>query len=55
MAKPTPLSGFPEFLPADRVVEQQVIATLSRTFELPVFGNSETRAVAPLAQLLRTG
>lgn len=55
MAKPTPLSGFPEFLPADRVVEQQVIATLARTFELHGFGNIETRAVEPMDQLLRKG
>ncbi|GAB2981458.1 histidine--tRNA ligase [Nocardioides montaniterrae] len=55
MAKPTPLSGFPELLPADRVVEQQVIATLARTFELHGFGNIETRAVEPMDQLLRKG
>ncbi len=55
MAKPTPLSGFPEFLPADRIVEQQVIATLARTFELHGFGNIETRAVEPMDQLLRKG
>jgi histidyl-tRNA synthetase len=55
MAKPTPLSGFPEFLPADRVVEQQVFATLARTFELHGFGNIETRAVEPMDQLLRKG
>ncbi|GAB4004714.1 histidine--tRNA ligase [Nocardioides ultimimeridianus] len=55
MAKPTPLSGFPEFLPADRVVEQQVIATLARTFELHGFGNVETRAVEPMDQLLSKG
>jgi histidyl-tRNA synthetase len=55
MAKPTPLSGFPELLPADRVVEQQVVATLARTFELHGFGNIETRAVEPMDQLLRKG
>jgi len=55
MAKPTPLSGFPEFLPAERFVEQQVIETLARTFELHGFGNVETRAVEPLDQLLRKG
>ncbi|WP_436699883.1 histidine--tRNA ligase [Nocardioides sp. BYT-33-1] len=55
MAKPTPLSGFPEFLPAQRFVEQEVIATLARTFELHGFGNVETRAVEPLDQLLRKG
>ncbi|MFJ9315683.1 histidine--tRNA ligase [Pimelobacter simplex] len=55
MAKPTPLSGFPEFLPAQRFVEQEVIATLARTFELHGFGNVETRAVEPMEQLLRKG
>jgi len=55
MAKPTPLSGFPEFLPAERVVEQEVLATLARTFELHGFGNIETRAVEPMDQLLRKG
>ena len=55
MAKPTALSGFPEFLPADRAVEQQVIAALSRTFELHGFANIETRAVEPMDQLLRKG
>ncbi|WP_203335530.1 histidine--tRNA ligase [Nocardioides limicola] len=55
MSKPRPLSGFPEFLPADRVVEQQVVATLARTFELHGFANVETRAVEPLDQLLRKG
>ncbi|GAA1533733.1 histidine--tRNA ligase [Nocardioides humi] len=55
MAKPTPLSGFPELLPAQRYVEQQVVATLARTFELHGFANVETRAVEPLDQLLRKG
>jgi histidyl-tRNA synthetase len=55
MAKPTPLSGFPELLPAQRYVEQQVVATLARTFELHGFANIETRAVEPLDQLLRKG
>ncbi len=55
MSKPTPLSGFPEFLPSQRVVEREVIETLSRTFELHGFGNIETRAVEPMDQLLRKG
>ena len=55
MAKPTPLSGFPEFLPAQRFVEQQVVASLARTFELHGFANIETRAVEPMDQLLRKG
>ncbi|MFT4008545.1 MAG: histidine--tRNA ligase [Nocardioidaceae bacterium] len=55
MAKPTPLSGFPEFLPAGRIVEQQALASLARTFELHGFGNIETRAVEPMDQLLSKG
>jgi histidyl-tRNA synthetase len=55
MSKPTPLSGFPEFLPEQRVVELQVIDRLRRTFELHGFANIETRAVEPLDQLLRKG
>jgi histidyl-tRNA synthetase len=55
MSKPTPLSGFPEFLPQDRIVEQQVVQSLATTFELHGFANIETRAVEPLDQLLRKG
>jgi histidyl-tRNA synthetase len=55
MAKPTPLSGFPELLPAQRIVETQVLQTLSHVFELHGFANVETRAVEPLDQLLRKG
>lgn len=55
MSKPTPLSGFPEFLPEQRVVEQQIIDRLRRTFELHGFANVETRAVEPMDQLLRKG
>ena len=51
MSKPTPLSGFPELLPAHRHVEREVIASLSRTFELHGFANIETRAVEPLDRL----
>lgn len=55
MARPTPLSGFPEWLPAERIVEQHVLDTLRRTFELHGFAGIETRAVEPLDQLLRKG
>ena len=55
MARPTPLSGFPEWLPDGRVVEQHVLDTLRRTFELHGFAGVETRAVEPLDQLLRKG
>jgi histidyl-tRNA synthetase len=53
--RPTPLSGFPEWLPGERLVEQQVEEHLRRTFELAGFAPLETRAVEPLAQLLRKG
>jgi len=55
MARPTPLSGFPEWLPAGRTVEQYVLDALRRTFELHGFTGIETRAVEPLDQLLRKG
>lgn len=55
MTRPTPLSGFPEWLPAERMVEQQVIDRIRRTFELHGFAPLETRAVEPLDQLLRKG
>ncbi len=55
MARPTPLSGFPELLPAHRHVEQRVLDTLAQTFELHGFASVETRAVEPLDQLLRKG
>jgi histidyl-tRNA synthetase len=53
--KIAPLSGFPEWLPPQRMIEQQVIARLQSTFELYGFSSVETRAVEPLDQLLRKG
>jgi len=55
MARPTPLSGFPELLPSQRAAEQAVIDSLRATFELHGFGSIETRSVEPLDQLLRKG
>jgi len=55
MARPTPLSGFPEWLPEGRIVEQHVLDVLRSTFELHGFAGIETRAVEPLEQLLRKG
>jgi histidyl-tRNA synthetase len=55
MARPTPLSGYPELLPAARAVEREVIASLSRTFELHGFANIETRVVEPLDRLAKGG
>lgn len=55
MARKPSLTGFPELLPAERVVEQHVLDTLRRVFELHGFSNIETRAVEPVSQLLRKG
>ena len=55
MSKPTPLSGYPEFLPAERAVEREVVSRISRTFELHGFTNIETRAVEPLDRLAKGG
>ena len=55
MSKIAPLSGFPELLPEQRVVEREIIAALSRTFELHGFANIETRAVEPIEVLLGKG
>ncbi len=55
MARPGPLSGFPELLPAQRYVEQLVVDALRETFELHGFAGVETRSVEPLDQLLRKG
>ncbi|SDN53815.1 histidyl-tRNA synthetase [Actinomyces ruminicola] len=49
------LSGFPEWLPAARIVEEHFIDTLRRTFELHGFCGIETRAVEPLSELTRKG
>ncbi|MEO6501392.1 MAG: histidine--tRNA ligase [Jatrophihabitantaceae bacterium] len=54
-ARPTPLSGFPELLPAERFVELRVLDSLRASFELHGFAPIETRAAEPLEQLLRKG
>jgi histidyl-tRNA synthetase len=55
MSRPTPLSGFPELLPAQRLAEQEVLDSLRRVFELHGFAPLETRAVETLDQLTRKG
>jgi histidyl-tRNA synthetase len=55
VAKIAPLSGFPEWLPSERIVEQHVLDTLREVYELHGFSSLETRAVEPLDQLLRKG
>jgi histidyl-tRNA synthetase len=55
MAKPASLSGFPEWLPDGQVVEQLVVDTARRVFELHGYAPLETRSVEPLEQMLRKG
>ncbi|WP_288799098.1 histidine--tRNA ligase [uncultured Arsenicicoccus sp.] len=50
-----PLSGFPEWLPAERVVEQAFLDIIRETFELHGFVSVETRAVEPVSRLLGKG
>jgi histidyl-tRNA synthetase len=53
--RPPSLSGFPEWLPAERIVELSFLDTIRRTFELHGYASLETRSVEPLDQLLRKG
>lgn len=45
MIKPTPLSGFPEWLPAQRLTELHFIDTIRQVYELYGYTNLETSAV----------
>lgn len=49
------LSGFPEWLPSQRLIEQHFLNVLQNTFELHGFSSIETRAVEPLSELTRKG
>lgn len=55
MSRIAPLSGFPEFLPAERLVEQHFLDVIRRTFELHGYASIETRAVEPVQRLLGKG
>ena len=55
MSRPRPLSGFPEYNPEQRIVEQYVLDRLRGTFELHGFASIETRAVEPLDRLAKQG
>lgn len=55
MSRALALSGFPEWLPEGRLVEQAIIDTARRVFELHGFASIETRSVEPLEQMLRKG
>jgi histidyl-tRNA synthetase len=51
----TPISGFPEWSPEGRIIEQQMIDQLRRSFESFGFAPIETRALEPLEHLLAKG
>ncbi|HEX8206627.1 MAG TPA: histidine--tRNA ligase [Solirubrobacteraceae bacterium] len=55
MAKARPISGYPEWLPEQRIVEQRLLDAIRRQFELYGFAPIETRAVEPLDALLAKG
>ncbi|UFU01567.1 histidine--tRNA ligase [Ruania suaedae] len=55
MARISPLSGFPEWLPEGRAVEHAVLETVRHTFELHGYAGIRTRAVEPLEHLLSKG
>jgi histidyl-tRNA synthetase len=55
VAKVRPISGFPEWLPAQRLAEQQVLDRIREAFERFGFTPIETRAVEPLDWLLSKG
>ena len=55
MSRPTPISGFPELLPAERNAELAVIDQLRTTFELHGYASIETRVAEPLDRLVKGG
>ena len=55
MTKVRPISGFPEWLPRERIVEQHFLDVIRRTFELHGFASIQTRAVEPVERLSSQG
>lgn len=53
--KVTPISGFQEWLPAQRIAEQYVLDTIREVFELHGFASINTRAVEPVERLAGQG
>ncbi|WP_446663788.1 histidine--tRNA ligase [Flexivirga sp. B27] len=53
--KVTPISGFQEWLPADRIAEQIVLDTIREVFELHGFASINTRSVEPVERLSSQG
>ncbi len=55
MSKVRPISGFPEWLPSERIVEQHFLDVIRETFELHGFASIQTRAVEPVERLSSQG
>ncbi|MEP6799206.1 MAG: histidine--tRNA ligase [Lapillicoccus sp.] len=53
--KVLPISGFPEYLPADRIVEQRFLDVIRETFERHGFSSIETRSIEPIDRLSAQG
>jgi histidyl-tRNA synthetase len=51
VSKVLPISGFPEWLPSERVVEQHFLDVIRETFELHGFASIQTRAMEPVERL----
>ncbi|MDQ2851686.1 MAG: histidine--tRNA ligase [Actinomycetota bacterium] len=54
-SKVTPISGFPEWLPRQRIVEQHFIDTIREVFQLHGFASINTRAMEPVDRLSSQG
>ncbi|TWP36682.1 histidine--tRNA ligase [Leekyejoonella antrihumi] len=54
-SKVTPISGFQEWLPAQRIAEQHFLDTIREVFELHGFASINTRAVEPVDRLSNQG
>ena len=55
MSKLKALSGFPEWLPEQELVQQQILDTIQRCYTLHGFAPLRTRAMEPLSVLLAKG
>lgn len=55
MSKVRPISGFPEWLPGERIIEQHFEDVIRQTFELHGFASIQTRAVEPIERLSSQG
>ncbi len=55
MSKIAPISGFPEYSPAQRIVEQRFLDVIRETFELHGFASIETRSIEPVERLRSQG